>query len=118
MDAIAGRASALLDDLRLHVGTPTGPNNTQALDLTRGTFTARLEALGAVTHDYAPDSRPEWILGTQASGEPPRTAVCARLVEGMPRVLIAGHLDTVHDPEGDFRELSIAPGGSTATGPG
>jgi glutamate carboxypeptidase len=33
-------------------------------------------------------------------------------------VLIAGHLDTVHDPQGDFRELSINPDGKTAVGPG
>jgi len=29
-----------------------------------------------------------------------------------------GALRTVHDPEGDFRALSVAPGGKTATGPG
>lgn len=33
-------------------------------------------------------------------------------------MLIAGHLDTVHDPEGDFRELQAEPGSDTATGPG
>ncbi len=34
------------------------------------------------------------------------------------RVLLAGHLDTVHPVDGAFRELSIAPGGKTALGPG
>ncbi|VAX39269.1 hypothetical protein MNBD_PLANCTO03-829 [hydrothermal vent metagenome] len=33
-------------------------------------------------------------------------------------MLIAGHLDTVHDPAGDFQALSIEPGGKRATGPG
>ncbi|QKK09008.1 MAG: hypothetical protein HND58_13110 [Planctomycetota bacterium] len=42
----AGRAEALLEDLRLHVETPTGGRNAAALDETRERFVARLEALG------------------------------------------------------------------------
>ncbi len=116
--AISQRADALLEDLRRHVETPTGGSNAPALDETRGLFTERLEGLGAMTHSYRADPRPDWILGTKGADFAPPTAVCARLRDAKPRVLIAGHLDTVHDPQGDFRELSIAADGKTATGPG
>jgi glutamate carboxypeptidase len=33
-------------------------------------------------------------------------------------VLIAGHLDTVHDPHGPFRDMTVSSDGKTATGPG
>ncbi|QKK09007.1 MAG: M20/M25/M40 family metallo-hydrolase [Planctomycetota bacterium] len=64
------------------------------------------------------DSAPDWLYGRDPGAAAPPTAVCGRLREGLPRVLIAGHLDTVHDPAGDFRELTIAPDGKTALGPG
>jgi glutamate carboxypeptidase len=117
---IAGRARALHEDLRLHVGLPTGGRNTPALDETRERFTSRLASLGAGVNSIAGESAPDWLFGRDpgAPAPAPPTAVCGRLREGMPRVLIAGHLDTVHDPAGTFRELSIAPGGKTATGPG
>src|SRR5690606_22742149 len=35
-----------------------------------------------------------------------------------PKILIAGHMDTVHDPQGDFKELIVDPDGRRATGPG
>lgn len=115
---IAGRAEALLEDLRLHVETPTGGRNAAALDETRERFVARLEALGATTELVPGDSAPDWLYGRDPDAPAPPTAVCGRLREGMPRVLIAGHLDTVHDPAGDFRELTIASDGKTALGPG
>lgn len=115
---IAGRAEALLEDLRLHVETPTGGRNAAALDETRERFVARLEALGATTEMVPGDSAPDWLYGRDPGAAAPPTAVCGRLREGLPRVLIAGHLDTVHDPAGDFRELTIAPDGKTALGPG
>jgi glutamate carboxypeptidase len=34
------------------------------------------------------------------------------------RVLLCGHLDTVHDPAGAFRELIVSSDGTRATGPG
>ncbi len=115
---IEGRAGTLLDDLRLHVGIPTGGRNAAALDETRERLTARLGALGAKTELVPGDSAPDWLYGRDLDAPAPPTAVSERLREGMPRVLIAGHLDTVHDPEGDFRELTIAPDGKTALGPG
>jgi glutamate carboxypeptidase len=122
-ERVAARADALLEDLRLHVSLPTGGNNTQALDETRELFTNRLNALGAITHNYQPDTRPEWI-GSYAQHESnapqsaPVTAVCERLRAGLPKILIAGHLDTVHDPQGSFRSLVVSSDKTTATGPG
>ncbi len=122
VDAVASRADALLEDLKLHVGLPTGGGNKAALDETRERFTTRLEALGARTDEYPGDPKPGWLHGVAPGAEAPPTVVCRRVRlnvdSDMPRVLIAGHLDTVHDPRGDFRELSINPDGKTAVGPG
>ncbi|MEQ8770437.1 MAG: M20/M25/M40 family metallo-hydrolase [Phycisphaerales bacterium] len=118
-DAIARRADALLDDLRLHVGLPTGGYNKLALDETRERFASRLTTLGATFELVEADDKPAWLGGGDFTGHQPPTAVCRRTGDAVSgRVLIAGHLDTVHDPAGDFRELSIAPDGKTATGPG
>jgi glutamate carboxypeptidase len=118
-DDIAKRANDLLQDLRLHVGLPTGGNNQNAIEETRERFGIRLQELGAKTHMVPGDSKPDWLLGGQMSDYVPPTAVCERLNGATSgRVLIAGHLDTVHDPEGDFQELSINPDGKTALGPG
>jgi glutamate carboxypeptidase len=124
--AIERKRSALLEDLKLHVALPTGLNNAPALDETRDRFATRLAALGALREDYPGDPRPDWLFDGRASlsrakadpGATPPTAVCRRVRGGGPKVLIAGHLDTVHDPAGSFRELSIAPDGRTAVGPG
>jgi glutamate carboxypeptidase len=133
--AIAARASALLDDLRLHVALPTGLNNTDALDETRERFTRRLAAIGAQVELIPGDPKPGWLYepgagrdGGGAANIPP-TAICRRVRassmedpsrrDGPPKAtLIAGHLDTVHDPASSFRELSIRPDGKTAVGPG
>ena len=117
--AIERRRGALVEDLRLHVGLPTGGFNQAAIDETRERFATRLGALGASFELVEPDPKPGWLPGAAPGVYQPPTAVCARLNgAARGRVLIAGHLDTVHDPGGDFRELSIAPGGKTATGPG
>ncbi|MEM1185438.1 MAG: M20/M25/M40 family metallo-hydrolase [Planctomycetota bacterium] len=116
---ITTRAEALLDDLRTHVNLPTGMGNAAALDETRELFTGRLAKLGAVVEYVPGDPKPEWLLGQAAGGTPPPTAVCRRTDRDADKtVLIAGHLDTVHDPRGDFLELSIRPDGKTALGPG
>jgi glutamate carboxypeptidase len=114
---IEGRRAALLEDLRLHVGLPTGGNNRAALDESRELLTARLRKLGAAVELIAGDPKPDWLHGLPADGYVPPTAVCRRTGRG-PQVLICGHLDTVHDPRGDFRALAVAADGRTATGPG
>lgn len=117
---IAARAGDLLADLRRHVALPTGGGNTAALDETRGLLVARLEALGAQMELVPGDPRPAWLYGVNADAPVPPTAVCRRTNggDGAPGVLLAGHLDTVHDPASDFRELTVAADGKTATGPG
>ncbi|MDX2146182.1 MAG: M20/M25/M40 family metallo-hydrolase [Planctomycetota bacterium] len=134
---IEGKRAELLADLRLHVGFATGLNNTPALDQSRELFSLRLRALGAMQTLVPGDPKPEWLdrgparPSEAASGgatrpveanpgaEIPPTAVLDRTrTRGGARVMLAGHLDTVHDPAGTFRELVIAPDGRTATGPG
>ena len=48
---------------------------------------------------------------------PPATLVARREGTG-PRVLIVGHLDTVHDPHGSFQTLTASTDGRTVVGPG
>jgi len=117
---IEGRAADLLDDLRVHVGIPTGRGFRSGLDETRDRLTARLTALGAELEPIAGDPKPEWLLGGAPDATIPPTAVCRRAGggDGRPCILLAGHLDTVHDPHGEFRELTVAPDSKTATGPG
>lgn len=120
---IASRRGALLDDLRLHVGLPTGLNNTGALDETRERLCARLARLGAARRDVPGNGKPAWLLGGDVAPERiPPTAVCERIGVGgsgpVPRILIAGHLDTVHDPASAFRSLTLDASGVKATGPG
>lgn len=119
--AIAARRGALLADLKLHVGIPTGMGHKAGLDETRERLTARLRTLGATLVLAPGDPKPGW-LGEGHAGQVPPTAICrrpARAVRaGAAPVLISGHLDTVHDPQGSFRELTLAGDGKTATGPG
>lgn len=107
----------MLADLRLHVGIRTGKGHVAGLEETRQRLTDRLNALGATTTLVPGDRKPDWLDG--ADQPVPPTAVCERLGGAKTgRVLIAGHLDTVHDPGSPFNELTIAPDGKTATGPG
>jgi glutamate carboxypeptidase len=117
-DDIAGRADRLLADLRAFVNIPTGGFNHHGIDETRGMLAGRLEDLGAATATFPAGPKPDWLFGAHAERPGPVTAVCGRLVRGRPRILIAGHLDTVHEPLSDFRELTLATDGKTATGPG
>lgn len=125
---IRQRGGAILSDLRLHVGLPTG-GNKGALDQTRYFFTQRLGRLGAKTELIPGDPKPSWLYsagggGPSSSAFIPPTAVCRREPShpgpknSAASILISGHLDTVHDPAGPFKELTIAPDGKTATGPG
>ncbi|MEO1512336.1 MAG: hypothetical protein AAFU70_09700, partial [Planctomycetota bacterium] len=95
---IAARADLLLADLRLHVETPTGPGGGDGIEQTREILTGRLAALGADVESIPGDEKPEW-LGLLSGGEgrePPSTSVCRRISGELARVLVAGHMDTVH----------------------
>lgn len=119
---IADRGDHLLADLRLHVGLPTGGGRTASLDLTRQLLTERARDLGATVELIPGEPAPEWLYGRTRAGRaesaPPPTAICRR-ENGVGRtLLIAGHLDTVHDPDGPFRELTISEDGRRGVGPG
>lgn len=121
---IAGRREALLADLRLHVETPTGCAHGPGLRRTRELLTARAAARGAAVETVEGDPRPAWLYPPLDAGVSPEPesriiAICRREDghRGAP-VLIAGHLDTVHDPGSEFRGLTVAPDGRRATGPG
>ena len=117
---IASRHAALVDDLALHVGIPTGRNNAAGLNRTRDELCHRLEKLGAVTTVIPGDVRPAWV--GDSGGDIPPTAVCDRTDRTGhgrgARILISGHLDTVHDPAGPFQKLTHSADGKTAIGPG
>lgn len=116
---IADRADQLLADLRLHVGLPTGGGRAASLDLTRQLLTQRARDLGAAVELIPGDPAPDWLYGrVRTDAPPPPTAICRRLTTTGRPILIAGHLDTVHDPEGPFRDLVISPDGRRAVGPG
>src|SRR5690606_6978834 len=118
-DLIEARSDRLLADLRTHVGLPTGHNNTEAIEQTRALLTDRLAALGASHRRVAGEPKPKWLHEGGAGGPIPEASICARTSgRGGAKALIAGHMDTVHDPEGDFRELLVDPDGRRATGPG
>src|SRR5262245_26877982 len=120
--AITARGPALLDDLRRHVALPTGMGNAAALDESRHLLTRRLAALGASVSMIPGLPHEDWLyeLNAPARGAVPPTAVCHRLHRPGTRcrVLLCGHLDTVHDPKGTFLELTLSADGKTATGPG
>lgn len=116
------RRSELIADLRDLVAIPSASSNLPALDQIRVILTARLERLGATTTLVPGTPRPQWLYPVKDGATPPPlppTAFCTRVrPKGTTRanILLSGHLDTVHPPQGAFRELTIS--GDRATGPG
>ena len=84
----------------------------------------RLERLGATVTMIPGGERPGWLTlpgqrRDEDDADPPPTLVASRHVDpDLPRLLIAGHLDTVHDPQGPFQELTTLEDARFATGPG
>lgn len=116
-DRIAKRRGELVEQLRRLVAIPTGHNHTPGLDEVRGILCERLTAIGASVTVVPGDPKPSWLLGG-STGKPPPTAVCAKIVPGLPRILFAGHLDTVFDPKGAFQTMEVSGDGRVAKGPG
>ncbi|HEX8876079.1 MAG TPA: M20/M25/M40 family metallo-hydrolase [Phycisphaerales bacterium] len=117
--AIAKRREALLADLRTHVNLPTGGARAPAMDESVRLLVERLAALGAVTRSVVGPNPPAWLSPDAAGRTPRKVVVCSRPhAKGKCRVLVSGHVDTVHEPDSGFRSLTIAPDGQTATGPG
>ncbi|TDJ54550.1 MAG: M20 family peptidase [Planctomycetota bacterium] len=120
-DRIAARQDDLLSQLAGYVAIPTGHGHTPGLDEFRGLLAARLETMGAAMTLVDGEPRPVWLdlPGATGSKTIPPTLVAHRPgAAGLPRILIVGHLDTVHDPDGDFRELTPSSDGRTVVGPG
>lgn len=116
---LAKRGTQLRADLAAWVAIPTKTGFASGLDEMRDVVTRRLRALGATVELHPGDASPVWLSErAQAEGVPPPTAVCARPVSGLPRILLCGHLDTVHDPALAFRSLTPTADGTRATGPG
>lgn len=122
IDEISRRRDTLLRDLTDHVGIPTGLNFSEGLDRYRAKITQRLAALGARRTEFPGDPRPVWLTtpgqAAVAGAVPPTVVMDRRGSPALPNVLLAGHLDTVHDPASAFRELTLEPDGLIARGPG
>jgi len=135
------RTTRWIRDLEELVGIPTGWGDAEGLERARRWCIVRAEALGASVERVQGDPRPDWLRegrGGDASrdrgdvivirGGPVRADAAGAALSGAGkkpvsghgpglRVLIACHLDTVHDPRGDFRELGPDRGGQRC-GPG
>jgi glutamate carboxypeptidase len=127
LDALARRADRMYGEIAEAVAIPTGGAHQPGLDELRGRFCERLARLGATVTLHAGDPRPEWLtLPHERGGEAsavavPPVAIASRIDRGSaasgPRVLLAGHIDTVHDPFGPFQTLTRE-SATIARGPG
>lgn len=119
---IQSKADVLLGQLGAHIAIPTGCNHAPGLDNYRRHIIDRLKALGAEIKLTPGTPAPQWLTlpnHTEATVSISPTLLAMRRGKTpTPRVLLAGHLDTVHDPAGSFRELTISTGSAIATGPG
>jgi len=118
---IRAREERWIRDLEELVAIPTGWGDASGLERARAWCTSRAEALGASVARIAGDPRPEWLReGHHAGAERDRGDVLvlrgAAGGAGL-RVLVACHIDTVHDPRGPFRELGPERAGQRC-GPG
>lgn len=124
---VSRREPAMRADLARYVAIPTGHNHALGLDEFRGLVTERCIALGAQVRMVPGEPRPDWLYsepgsaggtGGGADRGIPAAAVCTRTREGLPRLLVASHLDTVFDPRGPFQAMLVSSDGSRAVGPG
>ncbi len=111
----------MLAELAAHVAIPTGKGYEPGLNQYREALVKRLSALTGTIDRVPGVPRPGWIdvVSRPQKAQPPVTIVARHHVsDELPRLLLAGHIDTVHDPDGSFRTLTVAPDGKTALGPG
>jgi glutamate carboxypeptidase len=117
---LASRRSELVQDLAAWVAVPSQSGYATGLDTMRELLIARLRKLGATCELVPGDAAPLWLReGAASPGVAPPTLLARRWQSpGSRRVLLCGHIDTVHDHRGPFRELVIASDGMRAIGPG
>ena len=115
---LGARAAAIEADLAALVAIPTGRGFTPGLDETRGLLTRRLARLGGRVELVPGEPVPDWLSTAPdaADAPPPPTAIVRGPDAPGRSVLVAAHLDTVHDPRGPFR--SLVRDGDLARGPG
>lgn len=121
LDDLRDRGDEMFAQLSEHVAIPTGKGYQPGLDEYRNILLDRLTALGASVSEHPGDPRPAWLDADPDPNRPTPKTVAARhtdAVPNAPRMLIAGHIDTVHDPNGAFKELTKSADGATALGPG
>jgi len=118
IDAAHRRRGSMEADLATLVAMPTGCGHRAGLDAARVWMRTRLEALGARVERVKGGARPQW-LRDGVLGDDEGDVLIARSggSSGGPKLLLSGHLDTVHDPFGAFRSLGAEQGGMRA-GPG
>ncbi|MBX3363268.1 MAG: M20/M25/M40 family metallo-hydrolase [Phycisphaeraceae bacterium] len=116
---VARRGALMVEDLERYVHIPTKTGYVTGLETFRGLVCERLASAGATVELVPGQLAPDWLYGSPAQGEVPPSAVCRRTSgrDGV-RVLLSGHLDTVHPPESAFRSFDFGPGDERATGPG
>lgn len=117
---LTARHDAMIADLREAVEIPTKSGYNPGLDTYRTLMQARLEHLGGTSRLIPGDPRPPWIdpddRGTQPV--PPPTLVVSSAHTSSLRILLCGHLDTVHPIDGPFRNFTLDVARNQATGPG
>ena len=115
---IQSQQSAMENRLADTVAIPTGHDFSRGLNSMRLVLAERLRCMGAQVVEMSAAQRPAWITPND-HGEVGSPTLVARNLQGRggPTLLIAGHMDTVHDPAGDFQTLSPL-NHPRATGPG
>jgi glutamate carboxypeptidase len=119
---ILERERRWIRELEELVAIPTGWGDSPGLERARDWCVERAGALGASVSRVQGEPRPDWLREGQRpgavrdSGDVIALRASAAHGEGL-RVLIACHLDTVHDPRGDFSALGPDRGGERC-GPG
>lgn len=137
---IRSREQRWIRDLEELVAIPTGWGDSAGLDRARAWCSSRAEALGARATRVRGEPRPDWLREGQRAGSSRDSGDVIVLERGSGagaagtgasggaahagtdggaglRVLIACHLDTVHDPQGPFQRLGPDRGGQRC-GPG
>jgi glutamate carboxypeptidase len=117
-DRLHAARDAMVTRVAEMVAIPSGHGHREGLERLQSMIATRLGALGASIEMVPAEARPAWIDPRPSTDARVATLVARRL-EGRsgPRMLLCGHVDTVHDPAGAFQRLEPR-GDGAMTGPG